>query len=201
MAHAASAVAASAAPVACLALLPPDALALVCAHYDTVRDAVRLAATCRDVGGVLAALPDVSRVIAAARQRGGTELAPTSTAARPPPPWLDAEAVRRNPFAPILPLEWEAAYAAWKEGGRVGPGPLNPEQRAAGKAALAYARLRWDCRAAGATPEEIEQRARRMGLSQIVLVTGAGGTGKSALVHALEREYARHGIGSRKYVT
>ena len=88
MAHAASAVAASAAPVACLALLPPDALALVCAHYDTVRDAVRLAATCRDVGGVLAALPDVSRVIAAARQRGGTELAPTSTAARPPPPWL-----------------------------------------------------------------------------------------------------------------
>ena len=50
MAPAASAAAASAAPVAWLALLPPDALALVCAHCDTVRDtvrdAVRLAATC-----------------------------------------------------------------------------------------------------------------------------------------------------------
>ena len=46
MAPAASAAAASAAAVAWLALLPPDALALVCAHCDTVRDAVRLAATC-----------------------------------------------------------------------------------------------------------------------------------------------------------
>jgi hypothetical protein len=43
----------------------------------------------------------------------------------------------------------------------------------------------------GWTQRDITDKAHRLGLRQITMMTGAGGTGKSAVVHAIKREFQR----------
>ena len=101
-----------------------------------------------------------------------------------------------EPFAPVSDAEYEAAVAAWREAGAAAEhAPLNPEQRAGGSDVLRHAQLRAAGRARGETPPQIEAAARAEGLAPATLVVGAGGTGKSAMVHALTREFARLGLG------
>lgn len=101
-----------------------------------------------------------------------------------------------NPFAEMTEEEYEAAAAAHEAAGLPpGDAPLNVQQRNAGRAFLRLAQLRKQGMARGETPKQIADAARREGLPTVTLVIGAGGTGKSALVHKLQSEFARLGLG------
>ena len=63
--------------------------------------------------------------------------------------------------------------------------PLNPEQRAAGRSVLDAVAVRARGAASGHSPAAIHDEVTRKALSPVNLVVGAGGTGKSALIHAL----------------
>ena len=92
--------------------------------------------------------------------------------------------------------EYEAAAAAHEAAGLPPEdAPLNVQQRSAGRAFLRLAQLRKQGKARGLTHKQIADAARREGLSTVTLVIGAGGTGKSAVVHKLKSEFASLGLG------
>ena len=99
-----------------------------------------------------------------------------------------------GPFAPMTDQDYEAAVAS-HEAGELQEVPLNPEQRQGGHNFLKLAQLRAVGRANGHSSTQIATDAKQQGLSQVTLVVGAGGTGKSAMIHALKREFERHRLG------
>jgi hypothetical protein len=78
-----------------------------------------------------------------------------------------------------------------------GQPPLNPEQRRVARNVFMCVRLRAQllARPGGATASDITEADARHGLSSVVLVHGAGGTGKSAVLHALAEEMRSGGLG------
>ena len=94
-----------------------------------------------------------------------------------------------NPFAPIDDDMYEALAARYAAGAADagGEAPLNPEQREGGRSFLRAAEIR----AAGfrrGDPTEVIDEAIRAECSPVTLVVGAGGTGKSAMVHRLSQQ-------------
>ena len=104
-----------------------------------------------------------------------------------------------DPFAPITDAEYEAAAARWKaakDAGRpVGEPPLNVEQRAGARPFLEAALVRARGIQRGDSAPQIAQAVKAAGLSAVMLVVGAGGTGKSAMVHTLKRRMEESGAG------
>lgn len=104
-----------------------------------------------------------------------------------------------GPFAVINEASYEAASAAHKArcnaGLQVGAAPLNVQQRDGGRAFLEYAQLRKRGRSSGATAAQIRAAAEAAGVEQITLVVGAGGTGKSQMVHAVDAEMDARTLG------
>ena len=105
-----------------------------------------------------------------------------------------------NPFAPITDAEYEVAaarYQSAKEAGHpVGEPPLNVEQRAGARPFLEAAVIRAKGIRRGDSAQQIAQAIEASKTaSTVMLVVGAGGTGKSAMVHALKRRMAEMGVG------
>ena len=92
-----------------------------------------------------------------------------------------------------------AAAARWKaakDAGRpVGEPPLNVEQRAGARPFLEAALVRARGIQRGDSAPQIAQAVKAAGLSAVMLVVGAGGTGKSAMVHTLKRRMEETGAG------
>ena len=101
-----------------------------------------------------------------------------------------------DPFAPIDDIEYGHAketYEASKRAGLpVGDAPLNPEQREGGREFLRVAQLR---RASLRRGESMQRVAPAIERDGITLVVGAGGTGKSAMVHRLREQFAARDCG------
>ena len=104
-----------------------------------------------------------------------------------------------DPFEPITDGEYEAVAARWKaakDAGRpVGEPPLNVEQRAGARPFLEAALVRARGIQRRDTARQIAQAIKAAGLSPVMLVVGAGGTGKSAMVHTLKRRMEETGAG------
>ena len=104
-----------------------------------------------------------------------------------------------DPFEPITDGEYEAVAARWKaakDAGRpVGEPPLNVEQRAGARPFLEAALVRARGIQRRDTARQIAQAIKAAGLSAMMLVVGAGGTGKSAMVHTLKRRMEESGAG------
>jgi len=94
-----------------------------------------------------------------------------------------------DPFAPIDSEEYERL--AMEHTGPPEEAPLNPEQRRGGADLLRMAALRAAGRARQDSPDVIAQAVQREGLKAVTLGVGAGGTGKSAMIRALQREFSR----------
>lgn len=109
---------------------------------------------------------------------------------------VDMPSVGDNPFAPITDKDYDVAAANYEKSKRAGLGvgaaPLNPEQRDGGREFLRVAQLR---RAALNRGEPIQRVAQAIERDGITLVVGAGGTGKSAMVHQLHEQFATHNCG------
>ena len=109
-----------------------------------------------------------------------------------------AATVWRNddPFDEITDDEYDAAVRAHREAGApMKEAPLNPEQRRGGRDFLRVAEERARGLAREASLESIDRDINKKSLAQVTLVVGAGGTGKSAMVHALKREFERLRLG------
>jgi hypothetical protein len=107
-----------------------------------------------------------------------------------------ANTICADPFADIDDPAYERAVEAHNSAGlRAKDAPLNPEQRAAGRNFVKFALLMKQSREQGWTQQDITNNASRLGLKQITMMTGAGGTGKSKVVHAIQREFQRLGLG------
>ena len=104
-----------------------------------------------------------------------------------------------DPFALISDTEYEASaaqyQAAKKAGLPIGEPPLNVEQRAGARLFLKAALLRAQGIQRGDGAQQIAQAIKSAGCPQVLLVVGAGGTGKSAMVHALKSEMQKRGAG------
>ena len=104
-----------------------------------------------------------------------------------------------DPFALISDTEYEASaaqyQAAKKAGLPIGEPPLNVEQRAGARMFLKAALLRAQGIQRGDSAQQIAQAIKSAGCPQVLLVVGAGGTGKSAMVHALKSQMQKHGAG------
>jgi hypothetical protein len=104
-----------------------------------------------------------------------------------------------DPFALISDTEYEASaaqyQAAKKAGLPIGEPPLNVEQRAGARLFLKAALLRAQGIQRGDSAQQIAQSIKSAGCPQVLLVVGAGGTGKSAMVHALKSQMQKRGAG------
>jgi len=104
-----------------------------------------------------------------------------------------------DPFALISDTEYEASaaqyQAAKKAGLPIGEPPLNVEQRAGARMFLKAALLRAQGIQRGDSAQQIAHAIQSAGCAQVLLVVGAGGTGKSAMVHALKSQMQKHGAG------
>ena len=104
-----------------------------------------------------------------------------------------------DPFALISDTEYEASaaqyQAAKKAGLPIGEPPLNVEQRAGARLFLKAALLRAQGIQRGDSAQQIAQAIKSAGCPQVLLVVGAGGTGKSAMVHALKSQMQKRGAG------
>ena len=101
-----------------------------------------------------------------------------------------------DPFASIDDKEYERLRENHEKSKRagfaVGDAPLNPEQRDGGRSFLQMARLRRAALRRGQSINSLRQSIEQDG---ITLVVGAGGTGKSAMVHRLREQFAAHDCG------
>ena len=127
---------------------------------------------------------------------------PNQLASGMPPPWLVTNPTtlpNDNPFAEIGDADYERAAAEWKARKDadlpVGKPPLNPEQRNGGRDFLRMVRLRAGALQRGESAESISQAVSAEGLSPITLAMGAGGTGKSEMVHELDAQMHAMGCG------
>ena len=101
-----------------------------------------------------------------------------------------------DPFAPVTYEEYLAAAEAHKSSGAPqSEAPLNPEQRDGGRDFLRVAQMRATGRRQSLSLEGIDKLAHDAGLSQVTLVMGAGGTGKSAMIHKLKSEFEKRQLG------
>ena len=104
-----------------------------------------------------------------------------------------------DPFALISDTEYEALAAQYraakKAGLPIGEPPLNVEQRAGARMFLKAALLRAQGIQRGDSAQQIAQAIQSAGCPQVLLVVGAGGTGKSAMVHALKSQMQKRGAG------
>lgn len=101
-----------------------------------------------------------------------------------------------SPFDEISEEAYEAAAEEhFAAGSAPQDAPLNPQQRAGGRTFLRLAVLRRQMQEQGATPAQIDAAVRHEGIAPATLVIGAGGTGKSAMVHQLKCEFSRLGLG------
>ena len=102
-------------------------------------------------------------------------------------------AARADPllFKAINEEEYEAAAHAWEAGGKVGPGPLNVQQRDGARDFFKAAEIRANGKLRDESPRTISQMIAKEGLSLVTLLMGAGGTGKSAVVHTLSAEISK----------
>ena len=80
-------------------------------------------------------------------------------------------------------------------GESAGDPPLNPEQRAAGEPYMKMILIRRDGIKKGAKPHEIAAIFVSETLAPVMLLTGAGGTGKSALIHTIMDLMKTHKCG------
>ena len=105
-----------------------------------------------------------------------------------------------SPFAEISDAAYDQAAAKWKadkDAGRpVGNPPLNPEQREGGRDFLCMARLRAAVLQRGEPAEAIARAVDAAKLTPVITLTiGAGGTGKSEMVHELSAQMSALGCG------
>ena len=109
---------------------------------------------------------------------------------------IDVPPADDDPFSPIDDAGYRRAkadYEASKRAGlAVGDAPLNPEQRDGGREFLRVAQLRRDALRRG---EPIQRVASAIARDGITLVVGAGGTGKSNMVHQLQQQMAARDCG------
>ena len=119
-----------------------------------------------------------------------------------PPPWLVTNPTvlpTDSPFAEITSNDYDRAVADWKAskdaGLPVDKPPLNPEQRDGGRDFLRVARLRAGALQRGEPIESIAQAVAAEELSLVTLAMGAGGTGKSEMVHELDAQMQAMGCG------
>jgi hypothetical protein len=78
-----------------------------------------------------------------------------------------------------------------------GEPPLNPEQRRFARELLGCIQLRaaFLARGGGSAKGDLMRAYRKHGLSSVVLLHGAGGAGKSAVLHAVRNEMRNRGLG------
>ena len=127
---------------------------------------------------------------------------PNQLASGMPPPWLVTNPTTLPtdcPFAEISGTDYDRAADEWKAskdaGLPVGKPPLNPEQRDGGRDFLRMTRLRAGALQRGESVESIAQAVSAEGLSPVTLAMGAGGTGKSEMVHELDAQMRAMGCG------
>ena len=104
-----------------------------------------------------------------------------------------------DPFAEIDETRYAALVEAYEAGCDSHPSveayaPLNPEQRAAGREFIKVAILRRASLRRGDSAESLAAEVERAGLRFVQLVNGPGGTGKSVMIHAINREFKRRGL-------
>ena len=143
----------------------------------------------RDVGARNGGVAATAAAASATRQREREEAVANG---RPLP--------AAGPFDPMSADEYERLAAEYSgraaAGEEVGRPPLNPEQRDGGRSFLEFARLRARMLADGARADAIVSAAKAAGIHQLTAVFGPGGTGKSAMVHELDREFVSSCCGA-----
>ena len=94
--------------------------------------------------------------------------------------------------------QYERDAAAWnalkRSGGPAGDPPLNVQQRSAARQFMRYVVLRKRLADEGRSASHIERAARSEGLSSVLLVMGAGGTGKSAVLKVIGQMLHDRGV-------
>ena len=132
----------------------------------------------------------------AARSRGEAEARSRARAAAAA---VGALMPAAGTFDEMSDAEYDGVARSWRAlrdaGADVGPPPLNPEQRDGGRDFLQHAQLRAELLGRGASASEIATAVEAAGIAPITAVLGPGGTGKSAMVHALEREMVASACG------
>jgi hypothetical protein len=78
-----------------------------------------------------------------------------------------------------------------------GEPPLNPEQRKFARELLGCVQLRaaFLARGAGSVVDDLKRAYQKHGLSSVILLHGAGGAGKSAVLHAVRNEMRKRELG------
>ena len=159
---------------------------------------------CRTAHGVARDVREINKANAKPRVASNvTPLCDAAPSASPlPPPWPYTGSVNvlppSSPFADISAQDYDHAFAAWKaseDAGHPVASPLNPEQRNGGRDFLLMARLRASMLQQKASAESIAHTVMSQGLTPVTLVVGAGGTGKSAMVHELRQQMHALGCG------
>ena len=151
----------------------------------------------RDVQNELKTLPP-SAVTGLDGDRGPEEAPPderSSAAGRARRPTADES----DPFADIDDAQYEALVDAYEADCASHPSvetyaPLNPEQRAAGRDFIKVAILRRAAIRNRASAGSLAADVKKAGLRFVQLVNGPGGTGKSVMIHAINREFKRRGL-------
>jgi hypothetical protein len=86
---------------------------------------------------------------------------------------LDESSIDLDPFAEIDDDAYDIAAAQHKASGLSHDNaPLNPEQRACGRAMVTVALLRRDLAQQGLSPNDISTAVKQSGLHQIIMMTG-----------------------------
>jgi hypothetical protein len=82
-------------------------------------------------------------------------------------------------------------------GVKEGEPPLNPEQRKFARELLGCVQLRaaFLARGAGSVVDDLKRAYQKHGLSSVILLHGAGGAGKSAVLHAVRNEMRKRELG------
>jgi Mrp family chromosome partitioning ATPase len=99
-------------------------------------------------------------------------------------------------FRDISEAEYEQAAREYSNAHNNGePPPLNPEQRLAARSILRICEIRAAHLRAGTSSAAYKDDLEREGLTNVVLLCGPGGAGKSAVVHQLASALAELGLG------
>ena len=120
-----------------------------------------------------------------------------------PESWKTNTASTPEALTAITESEYQKLAAAYTEkkkvqengGDNAGHPPLNLDQRSICRHYLKVVEIRHKGKIMGKSPDQINDAIVAAGLTQTCLLYGAGGTGKSAVIHELKRQMKRLGYG------